>query len=61
MLVSLRRRPRRLVLELHQVEIAGHDVETRAVDLLDHPREGQGVLVADRIIKRAPVEQVEFG
>ncbi len=49
------------MFELHEVEIAGYDVEGQVKRRLVHVAEGQGVVVAGRVIERAAVQKAELG
>ena len=58
--VAARKRPRRLVLELHQFEIARNQIEVRDICLADHLGDRNRVFITDRIVERAAVQQVKL-
>jgi len=49
------------VFELHEFQIARDQVEVRDIGLADNRADRLGVVIADGIIERAAIFQVEFG
>ena len=46
------------MLELHEVEVAGDNVEVGEIGLLDDISQGQGVVIADCAVKRSALGEV---
>ena len=49
------------MFEFHQVQIAGDQVQIGEIGLLDHVAQLHRILIADRVIQRAAIQQVKHG
>ena len=58
--VAARQCPRRFVLELHEFEVSGNQIQVWDVGLADDLGDRNRIFVADRIVERAAVKQVKF-